>query len=100
MPIKSGCGKCGTRPAPGVLFGVFGVCLGSKLALFNAEGLKELRVETGEIIEIANADAVVMHIAENLVGDERDWMSIPPLPPKAIPKSLDAPFLTSDRVQL
>ena len=35
IPVqKSGCGKCGMRLAPGVLFGVFGVCLGPKLALF------------------------------------------------------------------
>jgi len=31
---KSGCGKCEMRRAPGVLFGVFGVCLGPKWALF------------------------------------------------------------------
>jgi hypothetical protein len=30
----SRCGKCGMRRAPGVLFGVFGVCLGPKLVLF------------------------------------------------------------------
>ncbi len=33
-PQKSRCGKCGMRRAPGVLFGVFGVCLGPKLELF------------------------------------------------------------------
>jgi len=49
------------RRAPGVLFGVFGVCLGPKLVLF-------MRKEECEIIEIASIHAVFMHVAENIVG--------------------------------
>ena len=41
LPIsngKSACQKCGMRRAHGVLFGVFGVCLGPKLVLYMRKG--------------------------------------------------------------
>ena len=62
--------------APGVWFGVFGVCLGAKL---DPNGEIGEAVETGEIVEIVNTDVVFMQVAEKMAGCSKELGEYPTL---------------------
>jgi len=57
-------------------------------------------VQKGEIVDIGSIHAVFLHVAENIIGWKKDWVSIPPLSPKSIPEYFDTPFQRSKSARL
>jgi len=74
------------------------IVLTGPMTPLGSEGSDGLQNLTESLLAVQLLQAGVYVVMHGAV--KSGWVSIPPLSPKTIPKSLDAPFLTSDKVQL